>query len=332
MVNNTSAGKLESRQRILDAARSEFSEKGFDGARVDDIARRAEVNKALIYYYFKSKDELLQELLRQFLGERRSIRDSTVDHDSTSRDYPDRSAEFDVQFLFERRDILRIALMEDLKASKDGIPSGGTVLKHWLEALDESKAAYAERGYRFRHTPRVIAAMYFYHLMPSLAFVTLGETLAKAVGIDHAALREEFLKLVHETMGTHFRTVFEASVDDAAPEVTLPVRTREPAAVVAPPQQHLDASATERQKLVAKHMPLGRLVEFPLKEKARLAVIEHISRLFEPGTVYTERQVDAILKGVADDHTKVRRYLVDYRFLDRTPDGGKYWTWEGGKP
>jgi TetR/AcrR family transcriptional regulator len=50
------------RRGILDAARREFGTKGFDGARVDAIARRARVNKGLIFYYFQSKEELFRVL------------------------------------------------------------------------------------------------------------------------------------------------------------------------------------------------------------------------------------------------------------------------------
>jgi TetR/AcrR family transcriptional regulator len=53
------------RRRILDAARREFGIKGFDGARVDAIARRARVNKSLIFYYFQSKEELFRVLSEQ---------------------------------------------------------------------------------------------------------------------------------------------------------------------------------------------------------------------------------------------------------------------------
>lgn len=49
--------------RILEAARAEFAEKGFDGARVDSIALRAEANKQLIYYYFTNKDVLFTRVL-----------------------------------------------------------------------------------------------------------------------------------------------------------------------------------------------------------------------------------------------------------------------------
>ena len=51
--------------RILAAAALEFAERGFSGARVDRIARRARVNKAMLYYHFKSKQGLYRTLLRR---------------------------------------------------------------------------------------------------------------------------------------------------------------------------------------------------------------------------------------------------------------------------
>jgi TetR/AcrR family transcriptional regulator len=52
-------------ERILAAAAAEFAERGFGGARVDRIARRARVNKAMLYYHFRSKQELYRTLLRR---------------------------------------------------------------------------------------------------------------------------------------------------------------------------------------------------------------------------------------------------------------------------
>jgi TetR/AcrR family transcriptional regulator len=51
--------------RILAAAAVEFAARGFGGARVDRIARRARVNKAMLYYHFHSKQELYRALLRR---------------------------------------------------------------------------------------------------------------------------------------------------------------------------------------------------------------------------------------------------------------------------
>lgn len=54
----------DTRQKILATALMEFTEYGVEGARVDRIARSAGVNKALIYYYFSSKQQLYEEALK----------------------------------------------------------------------------------------------------------------------------------------------------------------------------------------------------------------------------------------------------------------------------
>lgn len=50
-------------QVILDAAAEEFAEKGFDGARVDAIAKRAGINKAMLYYRVGDKEELYRRVV-----------------------------------------------------------------------------------------------------------------------------------------------------------------------------------------------------------------------------------------------------------------------------
>ena len=52
-----------SKNGIIKAAIEEFSAKGFDGARVDELARRSGVNKTLIYHYIGNKDRLFTAAL-----------------------------------------------------------------------------------------------------------------------------------------------------------------------------------------------------------------------------------------------------------------------------
>jgi AcrR family transcriptional regulator len=53
-----------SRERLLRAAAEEFAARGFDGAKVDRITRRARVNKAMLYYHFANKADVYREILR----------------------------------------------------------------------------------------------------------------------------------------------------------------------------------------------------------------------------------------------------------------------------
>ena len=55
-------------KRILKAAASVFSESGFSGARVDEIAKRAGVNKAMIYYHIGDKEKLYAEVISNVIG------------------------------------------------------------------------------------------------------------------------------------------------------------------------------------------------------------------------------------------------------------------------
>jgi AcrR family transcriptional regulator len=61
-------GRASSRDRLLAAASAEFAARGFDGAKVDRIASRARVNKAMLYYHFTNKAALYRAILADLFG------------------------------------------------------------------------------------------------------------------------------------------------------------------------------------------------------------------------------------------------------------------------
>ena len=71
----TTRNPKRSRERILTAALKEFAAKGFAGARVDSIARRAAINKRMLYHYFGNKEHLFREVLRLKMAERQAWAD-----------------------------------------------------------------------------------------------------------------------------------------------------------------------------------------------------------------------------------------------------------------
>lgn len=55
-------------QKIFDAAHEIFTQKGMDGAKMQEIADRAGINKALLHYYYRSKEKLYETVARAILG------------------------------------------------------------------------------------------------------------------------------------------------------------------------------------------------------------------------------------------------------------------------
>ncbi|SFW84714.1 DUF2087 domain-containing protein [Amycolatopsis australiensis] len=68
----------------------------------------------------------------------------------------------------------------------------------------------------------------------------------------------------------------------------------------------------------------GRLVTIPHSGKRRQLLLAYLAERFEPGRLYTEREVREKLVMVHDDHATLRRYLVDEGLLQRSNDGGAY--------
>jgi len=61
--------KQDTENKILEAAKTVFIQKGMDGARMQEIADEAGINKALLHYYFRSKEKLFEAVFKDALGD-----------------------------------------------------------------------------------------------------------------------------------------------------------------------------------------------------------------------------------------------------------------------
>lgn len=67
-----------------------------------------------------------------------------------------------------------------------------------------------------------------------------------------------------------------------------------------------------------------KLKSFPSKEKRKIVVLRKILTLFKRDTKYTEKEINEILKPVYADFATIRRYLIEYGFMERTKDCSEY--------
>ena len=68
-----------------------------------------------------------------------------------------------------------------------------------------------------------------------------------------------------------------------------------------------------------------KLRVFSSKAKKKVVILTKIAGQFERGKRYTEKEVNAILQDIFDDYVTLRRYLIEYGFMDRTRDCRMYW-------
>lgn len=72
----------------------------------------------------------------------------------------------------------------------------------------------------------------------------------------------------------------------------------------------------------------GALKNFPVKAKKKIIVLEEITKNFSKGKMYSEKEVNRVLKRIYEDHVTIRRALIEYGFFDRKDDCSSYWVKE----
>ncbi|PYP49396.1 MAG: hypothetical protein DMD45_14715 [Gemmatimonadetes bacterium] len=186
--------------RIIAAAAEEFSRYGFDGARIARIARRAGVNKQLLFYYFHSKRGLFSAVLGHGAAElERALSDLPV----PGRDPLDRiRAALALQFDFLARHPDLVLLLTS--AGRSDARPFAPAIKQLVVLLAEGQG----RG-RVRDDvdPHLAAAQALVLMVAYLGLESLIATSAPPLGADEPALRERWkeaaVRLVLDGVAAH---------------------------------------------------------------------------------------------------------------------------------
>ena len=84
--------------------------------------------------------------------------------------------------------------------------------------------------------------------------------------------------------------------------------------------------SAEDQQVLRDYTANKRLTDIPSKRKKLLIVLRWLATMFEGDTLYSEAEVNTIIKAVHADCATLRRELVDFGYLRRERGGGKYWV------
>ena len=206
----------ESKERILLVSEKLFAEKGYDAARVDEIAREAKVNKALIYYYFKNKAEIREALFESFRTDLLGLVDNSLDI-LTEFDQEGKFREFFdsyLDFFDQRKNVIRIMVMESLKES------GNNLLFEFMDLMIQDEAQKLlnlmdAKGYNIRSNYDRIQGVvtdFFTGFMPILNFVIYKENWKNHYQMSEKEIRERFYTAFQYTHLAYHQTMIKELV------------------------------------------------------------------------------------------------------------------------
>ena len=156
------APPADKRRLILDAAVRVFARQGFHSTRVSDIADEAGVAYGLVYHYFKSKDEVLNELFKERWSLLLAAIDETDTSSSTPREKLDAIAGFVLESYAHDPDLMKVIIVEVTRAANTfGATHLGDIRKAYQRIADIVQVAQTEGSFRSVVSAE-FAAMAFY--------------------------------------------------------------------------------------------------------------------------------------------------------------------------
>lgn len=148
------------------------------------------------------------------------------------------------------------------------------------------------------------------------------ERLAERLGITAATVSFHLKKLSdagavssyksqYYTMYSLRKEIFETSILDILNEDSDEAELRE------------QRDAEYRQRVIDSFFEYGKLKSIPAQRKKERIILEVIAEAFEPGRIYTEREVNIIIAGFHDDFCTIRRDMIGEKLLER--NNSEYW-------
>jgi AcrR family transcriptional regulator len=188
------------RERILKSAVKIFAEKSFEGSRIDEIAKEANVPKSLIYYHFKSKDEILEVLTQNFINEYINIIEGNANESNKEKAerLPNRMKNVYYDFGQKNSDLLRLIFIDSLKKTKKE-PIIFKVIETMIAKEHETNT---DAGYDVQE--RRIAE-FFTSFIPNYAYICFADSWTKYFNIERTEFDKLYLDIYDKTHGEYHR-------------------------------------------------------------------------------------------------------------------------------
>lgn len=183
------------KDKILIAAKEIFIEYGYENAKVNEIASRADVTKTMLYYHYKSKENMLNEIIAQTLEmivqelERRLKTIEVLDKEAFKKYINDM-----VSVWQENKDMVKLILAQTMKDDN----SAKVMIAALQHFYDEVLSIFGQKGYEIIGKDKARIRVFFFNTMPMVMYSVLSDTVANESNLEKDLLREEFVNTFSE--------------------------------------------------------------------------------------------------------------------------------------
>lgn len=180
----------KTKEKILQAALHEFAIHGLAGARVDEIAKVAGVNKAMIYYHFTGKDALFHELFQLEMELlKQEIASILQQHNTASAEDMSAAVKALLTYVTGKKELLKVLISESTRQD--------THLPHLFQLLDVTTAIGVEAAQKSGRTlpdeEEPVLHEFFSGLLPLIYYVLLRDSLKKYYGWKEKTMDDRFI-------------------------------------------------------------------------------------------------------------------------------------------
>jgi AcrR family transcriptional regulator len=171
----------QTKKNILEAAKQEFMLKGYDKARMEDIAVNAGVTKMMLYYYFNGKANMLQAISHSILKDAetalRAEFKTLVDVKKLNPEYVKQKIK---KLIAPNKEIITFVIKEFVKGSLDHRLTF-TILKNFYDQLLQT---FESKGIKIKSREQYYIRMFFFQSVPLLMYSVFKDKFLDVFGYD----------------------------------------------------------------------------------------------------------------------------------------------------
>ncbi|MEK7400305.1 MAG: TetR/AcrR family transcriptional regulator [Candidatus Poribacteria bacterium] len=127
----------EKRKRILDSAIKVFARTGYSDARMQDVAKEADVSHGTVYVYFKNKDTLFVSIFQEILGKLIQYIGSEIQKEKNAEDKLRRMISMQLDIIEENPDLTKLILIEFPRSGNFLSDSNTDVLSRYIDLISD---------------------------------------------------------------------------------------------------------------------------------------------------------------------------------------------------